>query len=303
MYFPSHAIQQQIVLNRVKLQPKSHTEELNPEDIAGNFLTIIGNMHDYLVGGTDEDFPSHKQVKLWFTYVVYSGILKLDLPIFTYHLNIGVDLKTFYQDSLMPVIRHKKTLKFKAKENLNLKAIDLSEVNYYPNIYAAAFYFAQRYLDQPLIVLHLSKASFEGIHYKPGQPFTKQAYVIGSGFESLDLQKQGKNDVQKQGKYLQQLVKKAAKLNSLDENAPVYILVDPDIEDSILKNFQEKFIKKRLIFLNELPSQITSLGLFLIHDEGIISENTPTVGIAFSKSQTFFTGPTKKSADTLLKTL
>ena len=301
MYFLSHAIQQQTVINRVKLLPKSTTDRLNFENRDGDSLTVIGNMHDYLVGGSDEDIPSSIHVKSWFTYVVYCGILKLDLPFFSYKLNIGIDLKTFYQDNAMPIIRLQKTLRFRDKGNLNLIFFDLSEVQYYPNIYATAYYFAQKDLDQPLIVLQLSNASFEGIYYQPGQTFTKQDYIIGSGFNSLNIQEDGKTDIQGQGNYLQQLVKKASKLFAHDENAPVYICRDTGIEDSILEGFKEKFIDKKIILINDHPTKITSIGLFLIDKGNTKAEKIPTVGIAFSKHHTFFTGLTKKSAEILVK--
>ncbi len=291
MYLPSHSIQQQIVPNSVKLLPKSATDNLNSEDISGDFLTVIGNMHDYLVGGTDEEFSSQDQVRSWFTYVVYSGILKLGLPTSNYHLNIGVDLKTFYQDSLMPTIRPQKKIKLKEKGQVTLMSLDLSEVHYYPNIYAAAIFLANKYLDKKHIVIHLRKNTFEGICYTPGQPYSKQDYVIGNRFDQSDYEKDVKPDHLNKVKYLQQLVKKATKLFSHAETAPVYILKDAEIEQVIVADLQAKFTGKNLIYLDNHPFQLISEGLFLIGKAETMPEQFPTVGISSSKDQSYFTAP------------
>jgi hypothetical protein len=294
MYFPFHSIQHQVVPNSVILLPKIANDKIYAEKHKRKFPTLIGNMHYYLIAESEDFIAAERNIKLWFSHVVYSGLLKFDLPSTKYHINVGLDLKTFYQGSSVPSIRSQKTLKYINNGKIESKFIELSGIQAYPNIYATTVYLSQRFLDQPFLVLHLKINSFEGMFYVPGIPHTKQVYTIGNAFEKTDSPNE-KNFAQPLGslqkRYFNLLVKKAGKLLEQKEDGPIYVIKDSNVEDGFLTSFVEHFKDKNVIVIEEHPNNIASIGLFLLNQSLIIEENHTTFGISSAQDQTFFTGP------------
>lgn len=282
------------IKNSVSLQSRLGQKSANEIYVDDKeVMLFIGNINNYIVGEKDGINKQGNRPKSWFTYVLFGGLFKLNIDTHEFKINMGLSLKSFYQNAVFSnSIRKHKTLRSIAGKKLISKYLEIVDIKFYPNIFALAKYYAEKNYNEPLIICCYGKDSFEGIYYRPELSYTEQIYALGKGYNTMANEIHAFDEGKSKNRIISaviksQLGKKLSYLMNQDSDAIVYLFKEEDVPEEYFQVFPKLILDRQLVRTYDDPQKMASIGLFQLNSDYAFDYATK-VGISFSPDQTDF---------------
>ncbi|MCH7412029.1 hypothetical protein MM213_00925 [Belliella sp. R4-6] len=279
--------------------------QINTSDLSN---TYFGSLYSYKIG--EFNSSENKVLVSWLSYVVYAGLLKFKFKRSRFKLNLGLNLRDYYQNikDYLSVKKQKKIRYFNGEKEVS-KIYEIVNIEIFPNIYASAYALSKISDKQEFIVLKFGLEDFEGIYFNPALKRENQAYSLGEGLakhltepsyegptkvkdafaSKSNLSKDAK--IRRQiGEYFKTHIYK--KINRLvGSRIDVHIIIIPEVGlssyvgDIIASSIKGGSTIEIIYHSNALASE----GLYLIDEFELYDAFNEKVGVAITNDKTTFT--------------